>query len=200
MQRLGFLIFVIGVIVSSWYAARYVPASSIHGSGANGTITAMDRLDAWGNVAGVPFGVGAVLMVAGGVVARRAMARTARTSASETGEHIADTQTMLRDIDQAIAALPEGDPSQHAEALRRQLDVLLDEMIPAFLDARQRHELRLGSAGYAELSSAFASTERGLARAWSALTDEAWAEVPRCLDTARQSIAQAIGLAGQSDV
>lgn len=199
MQRLGFLVFVIGVILSSWYAARYVPASAIHGSGAAGHITSMDRLDAWADVAGAPFAVGAVLMVVGGIVARRAMARTARSHATAAGEEVVDTHTMLSHIDTAIAALPTGDPAQHADALRHQLDVLLDELIPAFLDARQRHELSLGSAGYAELSSAFASTERGLARAWSALTDEAWAEVPPCLDSAKQSIAQALSLAGQSE-
>ena len=196
MQRLGFAIFVAGVIVSSWYAARYIPPASIQGSGKDGAITSMDRLEAWGGVAGAPFAGGALLMMAGGIIARRAMAHQAKAGALGDGEQ-QDTHTMLAGIEAAIAALPEGDPKQHAEDLRKQLDVLLDEMIPEFLDARQRHELHLSVVGYAELSSAFASTERGLARAWSALTDESWAEVPPCIEAAKQSIAQAVGLAAQ---
>ncbi len=129
MQRLGFAIFVAGVIVSSWYAARYIPPASIQGSGKDGAITSMDRLEAWGGVAGAPFAGGALLMMAGGIIARRAMAHKAKAGALGDGEQ-EDTHTMLAGIEAAIAALPEGDPEQHAEDLRKQLDVLLDELIP----------------------------------------------------------------------
>lgn len=194
MQRFGFVLFVAGVILSSWYAARYVPAESIAGSGAGGSVTAMDRIDAWGSVAGWPFAAGALLMVTGGVIARRAMARHAHEQAHAGGE-TADTHTLLARIEAAVTALPEDNPETHAQTLRHQLDVLLEELIPEFIEVRQRHEIALGALGYAELSSAFASAERNLARAWSALTDEAWAEVPPCIAGARQAISQAVALA-----
>ena len=194
MRRFGFLMFVAGVILSSWYAARFVPPESIAGSGAGGKVTAMDRIDAWGSVAGWPFAAGALLMVTGGIVARRAMARHAHEQATG-GEETADTHALLAQIEAAVAALPEEHPERDAQALRHQLDVLLDELIPEFLEVRQRHEIALGALGYAELSSAFASAERNLARAWSALTDEAWEEVPPCIASARQAITQAVALA-----
>ena len=194
MRRTGFVIFAAGLIISSWFAARYVPTDTITGSGAGGAVTAMDRIEAWGGVAGWPFAAGALLMMAGGVIARRGMAREAHAHAT-AAEGTPDTHALLVEIDSAVAALPEGDVEANAEALRHQLDDLLDEKMPAFADARQRHELAIGAAGYAELSSAFASAERNLSRAWSALTDEAWAEVPSCIAAARQAMTQALELA-----
>lgn len=198
MRRFGFLLFVAGVIVASWYAARYVPPQSIQGSGEHGAVTSMDRLTAWAILAGVPFACGAILMVVGGVIARRAMAKDARTDETQ-GAPLEDTHTMLLAIDAAVAALPTSEYEAHAAELRKQLDILLDDLIPAFLDVRQRHVAQLGAMGYAELSSAFAGMERSLARAWSAMTDEAWDEVPPSLDRARQSIAQALALTGQEE-
>lgn len=197
MRRIGFVIFVAGVIVSSWYAARFVPAGAIHGSGPHGAVTSMDRLEAWGHLAGLPFGGGALLMIVGGVIARRAMAKSVHHEGQAEGVPASreDTHAMLLAISAAVAALPAGAPEQHADALRHDLDKLLDEMIPAFLEQQQRHLVHLGPGLFIEMNSAFASAERGLARAWSALTDEAWAEVPPCLETAKQAIGKAVELA-----
>jgi hypothetical protein len=196
MQRLGFAFFLVGVIVASWYAARFVPDSSIRGSGENGAITSMDRLGAWGSVAGLPFGGGAVLMVVGGVIARRARGRRIHVGGgAAAGTAQVDTGAMLREIEAAVEALPRGEPETCADQLRHGLDNILEDLIPAFIEQRQHHAMNLGGT-FVVMNSSFASAERALSRAWSALTDEAWPEVQPCLAIARQSMASALQVAG----
>ena len=197
MERLGFAIFLVGVILSSWYAARFVPDSAIHGSGEKGAITPVDRLESWGDVAGLPFGGGAVLMIVGGVVARRAMKRKIHVAGGPTPATArVDTGAMLQEIEAAVAALPRGEPETCVAELRHGLDNILEDLIPAFLEQGQRHAINLGPGSFVAMNSAFASAERALSRAWSALTDEAWSEVQPCLTTARQSMAGTVQVAG----
>ncbi|HKI74808.1 MAG TPA: hypothetical protein VJ998_09195, partial [Pseudomonadales bacterium] len=158
MQRFGFVLFVAGVVVSSWYAARYVPDDKIPASGPNGTITAMDRLDAWGSVAGWPFAGGAVLMIGGGIVARRAMGKAVRASSTaESTTPDTDTRAMLAGIETAVAGLHTADPQTHAVQLREELDAIIDDLIPDFLEQQGRHVAHLGLGTFIEMNSEFAS-------------------------------------------
>lgn len=190
MRRIGFIIFVAGVVVSSWYAARVVPEDELHGSGERGRVTAMDRVAGWAGVAGMPFGLGAVLMIAGGVLARRTAG-----SGSVPDEGAIDAGAALAQIAARVAALDRFDPEADAAPLHEALDRLLEDEIPAFLEGREHHIETLGLARYARVMSAFAAGERSLARAWSALTDEVVAEVGPCLVAAKTSMASAAELA-----
>ena len=87
-------------------------------------------------------------------------------------------------------ALPEG-----AQALADTLDELLTDTVPDFLDHREELIEKLGLETFAELIGQFASMERGAARAWSAITDEAWGEVGPSLDKAKSSLAAARDIA-----
>lgn len=191
MQRIGLLIFVAGVTLSSWYAARLVPDAEIRARmDHSGEINAGDRLVAWGNAAGLPFGAGTILMVAGAIIARRSQKKPGADMAL-TGETI-DTLAALQSIRAVVDGLEWHEDAKSRTGLHEALDQLLEEEIPEFLSHQEHHMEGLGQLAYAEMSSALASTERALARAWSAMTDEAWDEVPTCLDTAKASMAIAV--------
>lgn len=197
MQRLGFIVFIAGVILAGWYGARYVPEEEITANGPGG-ITSMDRLVAWGERSGIPFTIGTLLMVGGAIVARRSMSRAQASTTAPSGDS-PDTRAMLQQIRDAVVDLPRAEPDRHATVLHDALDRILEDVVPAFLEQRHRHVAILGLGRYAEMTSAFASAERALGRAWSALTDEAWAEVPPCLERARRSITDAIDIVDHSD-
>ena len=199
MRLTGFLLFIAGVVLAAWYAARPLSDDMLARDGA-GAPTAMERIVAWGGAAGFPFAIGVLLMAACGVIARRAERRAAPTAGAGDAAG-SDTGQMLRALDQAVATLPEGDPQACAAELHERLDLLLEDMIPEFLEQRQHCVAEMGLARYAEMSGSFASAERSLARAWSALTDEVWHEVPPCLATAKRAMAEAVrvGTAGPRD-
>lgn len=194
MKIAGWVLFLVGVTVASWYAARAVQPE---GTGEDGQVTAGDRLGAWGAAAGLEFGLGLALMIGGALVARRqepgdaqadAKKEAAQQRAAKGKGDLAAYADMLSAMDDALGALPDGDPKEHRAALHDGLDALLEEKVPAFLEHRQVLISKLGLATFAELMSHFAGMERGAARAWSALTDEAWFEVPPCLERARAGI------------
>lgn len=199
MNRAGLIVFLAGVTLSSWYAARLAPEDRIEASGEHGEISTLDRVAAWGKVAGIPFGIGALLMLGGGVLARRTQSArdyAAPAGAAPAGEAPAGaTLAMLRQIEQAVARLPRDDPQRHVEALHDALDRILEDMVPTFLEQRAQHIANLGLEQFAETIGLFASAERNLARAWSALTDECWSEVTPCLEKARSSISAAVSQA-----
>ena len=80
MKLLGFPLFALGVIVSACFAARAVSPA---GSGPDGKVTGRDRVVAWGSVAGAPFALGVVMMVAGRLLLPRLFAQAARTKSPE---------------------------------------------------------------------------------------------------------------------
>lgn len=190
MQRLGFPIFVAGIIVASWYGARHVPVQA-DVTRSSATVTSMDRLSAWASVAGLPFAMGTLMMIGGGVLTRRSRVRPRPAAVPDLADAPDNMSTMLKRIEDSVLKLPDANVEEQAGVLHDALDRLLEDLVPLFLDQRARHVAELGLERYAEMSSAFASAERALGRAWSALTDEAWAEVPTCLETARRSIVAA---------
>ena len=58
-------------------------------------------------------------------------------------------------------------------------------------DMREAMIRQLGLETFAEMIGHFASMERGAARAWSAIVDEAWDEVGPSLERARAGLANA---------
>lgn len=201
MKQLGFALFLGGVILSSWYAARLVPDSDVTSGGESSAMSSMERLQAWGDLAGVPFGIGILLMVGGGVMSRRGRARGAPGGNFETGAASAGRSgnilTLLEQIEQAVTQLPTQNVAADADELHHALDRILEDLIPSFLEQRSHQIDRMGLGDYAEMISVFATAERTLARAWSALTDEAWFEVQPNIDRARESLGEAIRIASR---
>ena len=214
MRALGMVMFLLGVLIASCYAARAVSPA---GTGPGGTVTSGDRISAWGHAAGAPFAAGMVLLVFGGLLSRyRRPGAAARetpmgtehegfepegamdiilegepTPAHVKSEHPMAPAVILMRIAAKLDKLPEGEPEQHAEELQRTLDEILEQDVADFLDQREDMVADLGLSRFAEMIGHFAIMERNSARAWSALTDEAYDEVPPCVERARMGLEMA---------
>lgn len=190
MRLLGFGIFVIGLTVASWYAA-YVP----EGTGA-------ERIGNWASFAGLPFGLGFAAMLLGVALARYSKKREDPAAASE-GASSGDAPSALEQIEIIAGQLDElvaeelnaQQVSVDAEALAGRIDAILSEDVPVFLDAREKIIERYGLETFAELIGHFAVMERATARAWSAITDQAYEEVPPSLTKAKDAIHRTLEVA-----
>jgi hypothetical protein len=209
MKTAGYALFVAGVIVSSCFAARAV---SPVGTGQDGQVTSMDRISAWASVAGAPFGVGVVLMLAGGVLARRRRS----AGAGQGTEHLGgapegavdralegqgggsdralgrkrrDPAAIMGDIRDKLATIA-ADPDA-TQTVFSSLDDIVENDVAEFLEHRQALIDDLGLAKFAEMIGHFAMMERNVARAWSAITDGALGEVPNCIERAQLGIEMA---------
>jgi hypothetical protein len=215
MRALGMVLFVIGVLLASCYAARAVHPQ---GTGPGGEVTSGDRISAWSHVAGAPFAVGMVLLVAGGLLSRvrRPGAPPPRPTPTGTehegfepegaadlilegepvpehvkSEHPLAPAVLLMRIAAKFDQLPEGNPGEHVDVLRQALDEIIEQDVADFIDQREDLIAGMGLTRFAEMIGHFASMERNTARAWSALTDEAYEEVPPCIERARAGLALA---------
>ena len=188
MRTIGFLVFAVGLTVASWYAARVVPPP-------DGDTGSMAKLNAWADAAAMPFGIGVVLMIGGGLVARRSRRSAAATPAGAGGASKSpaskDPATLLAEMATLLDGLAYDDLPAQNEALHRQLDTLLEDIVPAFLEHREALVEELGLEQFAAMISHFAGMERNAARAWSALIDDVYVEVPPSLDKAKAGLAAA---------
>ncbi|MDH5493885.1 MAG: hypothetical protein OEY14_18185 [Myxococcales bacterium] len=206
MKLIGFIVFLCGITLSSWYAARALSEEEIRESAGIPPleeIQPMDRLTAWGAEAGMPFLAGLSLIIVGGVVARRGGKRRRKprpsedrrfgsSEASEELEPEASPLAMLRVMAARIEGLPAGSAQEHRERLLEVLDDLLEEKIPELLEHREEMIEELGLGAFAGMIGSFAAMERNVARAWSAITDEVYGEVPPCLERAALSLGEAV--------
>jgi hypothetical protein len=195
VKALGFVLFLAGLGLASGYGARNVDVA--RGSGEDGSVTAGDRIEAWFDAAGMPFLGGLALMILGGVLARRGMsaaqevverAQAQRAGATPSKER---PKELLAKMDAILAPLDAAKLPGDAKPMLSQLDVLLEEAVPDFLELREAMIRQLGLATFAEMIGHFAAMERGAARAWSAIVDEAWDEVAACLERARAGLKNA---------
>ena len=185
MQRLALFVFIAGVLLASCFAARAVKPK---GTGDDGRVTPADRVRAWGSAAGVPFGVGVALMLAGGVWARR-LRRQGATASGASG--VGSPRSVVDKMDGALTVAEQAgaDASAiQASVLKPALNDILEELVPEFLTLRTAMIADLGLTRFALMIGDFASLERNVARAWSALTDGAPEEIPPALDRARAAL------------
>ncbi len=203
MRAVANLLFVVGMLVASGYAARAV---SPEGTGPDGQVTPRDRISAWWGAAGVPFSVGALLMVVGGVLARRTRHAALGQGTEREGfvpEGAADQvlegappgpkqvhaprnkspKAIVARIEAALEQL-DAEALKDTKATHAKLDDILENEVSDFLEQRDQLVARLGLAKFAEMIGAFAMMERNVARAWSAITDDAPDEVPGCIERA----------------
>ncbi len=202
MKHISFVVFVVGLTVACWYASKVVPAPE-PAQPSEATIAEPDPVAGivrWFDDAGLPFLAGLGLMIIGGVMARRAQRPTRKTGerASEGPYRGGGTEKVVELLNEMAASIDALDASTLPEGsakLAEDLDGLLTTTIPDFLDYRRAMIDDLGLETFAELIGHFASMERGAARAWSAITDEAWAEVPAALERAQIGIGRARDIA-----
>ncbi len=211
MRVVGMVMFVIGVVIASCYAARAVHPQ---GTGPHGAVTAHDRLSAWSHAAGAPFGAGMALLVVGGLLTRMRKREGKEEPAPQGSEHeggapvvpadqepeperhtpvteLARPEVILMRMAARLDALPVDDPRRDAEVIQKALDDVLEVDVGDFLDQRQVLQDQLGLARFAEMMGHFAVMERNTARAWSALVDLAYDEVPSCIERAQAGLSRA---------
>lgn len=178
MYFVGWVLFVLGAAFATSYAAKPVSTGDEPG-----------KLARWLDETGAPFAVALGVMSAGSLLVRRKRQKPR----AEGGSKASTPSEDLANIDQAFKALPEPTPN-NAEALHHALDRILEQQIPEFLEHRSMLIDRFGLVLFAQLMSPFASFERNLARAWSALIDESFEEVRLSLDLAERSLQRALAL------
>lgn len=174
----GFLaIFSVGLAVAGVAAGRLIGVAE-----GQPKPLGMELVGAWATDAAIPFIAGLVLMLIGGVGARRVSSSSARDSAS-TNE---DPSLILGEIKRLLSVIDAQSPK--AAAL---LSDILEEKIPSIFDQRDALMARYGVGAYAEFAGDFASFERNAARAWSALTDGVVHEAEQSLLTADAALERA---------
>ena len=200
---IGALIFVIGLIYAAWFAA-YLPKAPEPAEGEEAApLVGLDRVGAWGSDVGTRFGGGIAFMIIGGLMARAGRKSSGNAKADSPGyrdnaaEAESDYVTTLSEIVAKLDAVLESDASaedveKRSQPIGEQLAIILEEQVPDFLDSRQAMIDDLGLERFAGMIGHFASMERAAARAWSALTDEAWHEVPPSIERAQRGGKQAL--------
>jgi hypothetical protein len=183
-RKLSSWVFVTGVVVACCFAAR-----PIYPDGA-GAARPSARLVAWLEAAGLPFGVGVALMVCGALLGRAR--RPPRRRGSEASAPTAGPEQVLLAVQRKLTRLEACDPVRQAASMLQELDDILSGDVPRLLRLRSDLVGAVGPLRYAVLVGFFASTERYVARAWSALADRAPAEVGPSLRQAQFGVEQAI--------
>lgn len=191
MKIVGFVLFLFGVTLAGGYAAAIPPRADVSEDAP--PLTATQRITAWWDVGGPPFLGGMALMIVGAVLARRARRPEPEASADSPyrdGPSSSATSEMLSEIADELGKLPDSFTSKDDDA-QAVLDNLLEERIPQFLDRREAMIEKMGLEDFATMIGQFAMMERGIARAWSAMTDECYAEVGPSLDRAKTALSAA---------
>ncbi|MCB9606030.1 MAG: hypothetical protein H6716_05525 [Polyangiaceae bacterium] len=189
MKIVGLLVFIVGIFVAGSYAARPGALKLPEGQ----EPTPKQRLVAWKDVALGPFAVGLLLMLGGAVIARRRPAASGEMDAKElkTGGR-RSPEELLKELADAVERFDVSALSDSNKApIADRIEGLLEEEVAQFLDAREELISKLGLNGFAQMIGDFATFERNLARAWSALTDSAYEEVPPALQRAGDALARA---------
>jgi hypothetical protein len=176
MYFAGWVLFVLGAAFATSYAAKPISTGDEPA-----------KLHRWFEEAGAPFGAALAVMSAGALLVRRKRHQPGQKASPTEGT----ASDGLADIARAFEALPEPTPS-NADALHHALDRILEQQIPEFLECRNALIDKLGLLAFAQLMSPFASFERNLARAWSALIDESYEEVRASLDLADRALKEAL--------
>lgn len=191
MKIIGFVLFLLGVTLAGGYAAA-IPQSAADVAEDAPMPTASERIKAWWDVGGPPFLGGMAFMIVGAVLARRARqpAEEQTDSPYRDGASSSATSEMLSEIADELGKLPDTFTQKDDEA-QAVLDSLLEERIPQFLDRREAMIEKMGLEDFATMIGQFAMMERGIARAWSAMTDECYAEVGPSLDRAKTALSAA---------
>ncbi len=194
MKQVAFWVFVAGVIIAGCYAAKLAPIEAGEGSGPEGAVTIGDRVGSWWDGAGIPFSVGVLLMVGGGILGRRIEKldnAPPDASADAATKPKGSPSSVLDEISEALEALPAGHLAKSVEDARDGLDRVLEELVPRFLNHRPRMIAEMGLEHFAEMIGHFASLERNAARAWSALTDGVPSEAEVALERAKMALSSA---------
>lgn len=161
------------------------------------------RLTTWASDSGPFFGIGLLLVVIGAVMgrvsAKRAAADPAASRSASGGDDAParDLGEMLAEIQSAIAELAdEAAANEHPntddyERVKKRIHELTLGAMEQVVESTGRVQSRYGMAAFADIFGPFASGERYLNRAWSALVDRHWEEAASSLERSAADLAKA---------
>ena len=186
LKAISMALLLVGVGVAGVFASRHVPVDVPEGEIASGGA----KISAWADAAGLGFGLGAAMMIGGGVLARVARKKS---SAEQRKANDSDSVLVLCGrIRECLVQIPEEGAKDRREKLKEKLDEVLEELVPKVLDQREAMIADMGLGDFAEMIGHFATMERNTARAWSALIDECESEIPPCIERAIAGLDRAI--------
>ena len=141
--------------------------------------------------------LGLVLLVAGGIISRRAIRAEAIAEPKEGQPQAVDFGEMLHQTSLQVAAHAQEMASltlpadEDFDRFKRFVEDIQLESIQRLVEAKERLQIRHGIAAFAAIFGPLSKGERYLNRVWSALVDSHWPEATRSMRVAGQALAEA---------
>ncbi len=161
-------------------------------------VPARERLSGWFSANGLPFSAGVVLIVLGGILARRADKAAASSDAPEGSgnrrKEAVDFGHKLRATAAAVRTLQRVMKDEPARSvprltpLREQVEAIVRDDIEHLVETKPQVIARYGMAGFAALFGPLSGAERYLNRAWVAMVDRHWDEAEASLESAASQL------------
>ncbi|MGC6492934.1 MAG: hypothetical protein ACON5B_08845 [Myxococcota bacterium] len=200
-QWVGMALLVVGVSVAGAFGARNSEQVTTYRQSLVDTEgpsvqmpTPSERFWGWLGESGAPWGLGVVLIVAGGMIARRDASERAASPTSGADGHVdflGALEAMETAASEALHALASCEDEDDAPEVREALDRLRFDVLTPMVDRRGVLLARHGMSDFAEYFGSYSGAERQLNRAWSALTDGHVPTARTALQSSRQSVEMA---------
>ncbi len=144
--------------------------------------------DRWGNPIWWLFALGCIAMFMGIALNRKLVRQAAEAEAAKVTEAGGDVGAYIHEITSSIGKLANTLDEVSDKDLHAELDRVIEGPLFDLIEGRVVLETVLGITDYAMAMSHLASAERGLNRAWCALTDEYPAEARVSVRTAHAAL------------
>ena len=151
-----------------------------------------ERLSGWAAQSGLGFGFGLLLVFAGALICRRAIAADLLGEGPSGEEGPVDFGALLGDVCDRVAALHqemvalEAPTTDDLDGLKAKLEDIQKGDLARLCESGPKVQQRHGMAGFAEIFSPLSAGERKLNRLWSTLVDRHW---PEALSSAADAVA-----------
>lgn len=177
---------------------RVEAANAAAGAIPKEAVPAKDRLAGWFSANGLPFSAGVLLIIVGGILARRADKAAASGNAPEGSgakrKEAVDFGHKLRATAAAVRTLQKVMKDEPARSvprlvpLREQVEAIVRDDIEPLVETKPQVIARYGMAGFAALFGPLSGAERYLNRAWVAMVDRHWDEAEASLESAASQL------------
>jgi hypothetical protein len=150
------------------------------------------RLSGWAAQSGFGFGLGLLLVFAGALICRRAIAAELMAEGPSGEDGPVDFGALLGDVCGRVAALHqemvalEAPTTDDLDALKAKLEDIQKGDLARLCESGPKVQQRYGMAGFAQIFSPLSAGERKLNRLWSTLVDRHW---PEALASAADAVA-----------
>jgi len=164
-------------------------------------VEASTRLSGWFSANGLPFSAGVLLIIFGGLLARRADKTAmqaalpggvgAKKDAVDFGVKLVTTAATVRTL-YGVMSDVKARSVAGLEPFKSQVEAIIQNDIEPLIETKHQVIGRFGMAGFAQLFGPLSGAERYLNRAWVAMVDRHWDEAQNSLDRAAQGLEDTI--------